>query len=383
MANSPRLTYITTAAFPAPKASSVQVMQMCAAFAEVGALVKLVARQAATQINADVFAHYGLPPIFSFETRPLPRWPRPTDLLQAQAVFAEQGSDWICYSRIRDLTAPVLALARGAKAAVEVHGRPATLRERVMLKWIGRHPRGRLFTISEPLQDIYRRDYGLVTHVAPDAVDMSRFNPSLTTAQAREQLGLESGLWVVYVGGLYEGRGLESLFTAVSGLPVNLLIAGGRSPEEVAVWRERAESLGATRIRFEGYQPPARVPLYLFAADVLAMPYGKRVMTPSGEDIAEWISPMKLFEYLAARRPIVSSDLPVLRTVLAHEKNALLVGADDAVGLRAAIERVLRDPALANRLAAEAQQTARRYTWAERAKRILEMIGRDDTNRSS
>ena len=374
MESQPRLTYVTTATFPAPKASSVQVMQMCAAFAEAGALVKLVARRGATSTNADVFAHYDLPRTFSFEARPLPRWPRATDLLQAQAVFAEQGSDWICYSRIRDLTAPVLALARGAKAAVEVHGRPATLRERVMLKWIGRHPRGRLFTISEPLQEIYRRDYGLVTHVAPDAVDMSRFNPLLTTAQAREQLGLESGPWVVYVGGLYEGRGLESLFTAVSGLPVNLLIVGGRSPEEVAAWRERAKSLGATRIRFEGYQPPARVPLYLFAADVLAMPYGKRVMTPSGEDIAEWISPMKLFEYLAAGRPIVSSDLPVLRRVLTHERNALLSAADDAAELRTSIERILREPALAERLAAAACQTAGRYTWAARAKHILELI---------
>ena len=368
-----RLTYITTAAFPAPKASSVQVMQMCAAFAAAGALVKLVARRS-TDTTTDIFSYYGLPPTFEFEVRALSRWPRSHDVLQAQTVFAEPGADWICYSRIRDLTAPTLALMRGAKAAVEVHGPPLTMRERVLLKWIARHPRGRLIAISEPLREFYRRELGLQTFVAPDAVDVSRFEPQLLTNEARAQLGLGEGPWVVYVGGLYEGRGLDQLFHAVSALPAQTLIVGGRSQEEVEIWRERARSAGATRVRFEGYQTPARVPLYLFAADVLVMPYGKRVLSATGEDITHWTSPLKLFEYLAAGRPIVATDLPALRPTLVPDHNALVVAAEDVAGLRAALDRVLNDGVLAMRLATNARQTAGGHTWIERAKRILEFV---------
>lgn len=372
MASQPRLTYITTATFPAQKASSVQVMQMCAAFAEAGALVKLVSRQASSE--ADVFAHYGLKRAFAYEPRLFPRLPRPTDVFQAQAAFNETGSDWICYARGQDTTAPLAALWRGAWAMIEAHGRPVTARQRWTLSWIARHPRGRLIVISEPLRDIYRREYGLESVVAPDGVDMNRFAPSLTAAQARQELGLNDGPWVVYVGGLYAGRGLETLFEAVAGLPVKLLVVGGHDEHEVARWRERAQAAGVTEMCFAGYQPPARVPLYLFAADILAMPYSAETKTPSGEDTTGWMSPLKLYEYLAAGRPIVGSDLPALRTVLKHEENALLTPPDEVTGLQNAIRKLLVESELAARLAANARQTATEHSWVARARLLLGLV---------
>jgi glycosyltransferase involved in cell wall biosynthesis len=375
MKNPTRLTYITTASFPAQKASSVQVMQMCAAFAAAGALVKLVARQSKT--TGDVLAHYGLQPTFEFSPRPFSGWPRAGDVFQLQAALAEPGRDWICYSRGQDLTAPLTALWRGATALVEAHGRPATARQRILLGYIARHPRGRLIVISEPLQEIYQRDYGLRSFVAPDGVDVSRFEPRRTTADAQQSLGLEPGPWVVYVGGLYAGRGLETLFAACGRLPVKLLIVGGRDQTEVEHWRERATQLGVGNVRFTGYQPPAQVPLYLFAADILAMPYSARTLTPSGEDTTAWMSPLKLYEYLAAGRPIVASDLPALRSTLIPEQNALLARPDDVESLRASIERLLNDPALGQRLGPTAHQTALAHSWTNRARLILELASFD------
>ncbi len=371
MENAPRLTYITTASFPINKASSVQVMQMCAAFAEAGALVKLVAPPNNT--GADVFAHYGLASTFKLAFAQWPKWPRPADVFQMQAAFAEHGSDWICYARGRDLTAPIVALLRGARAALEVHGLPATARERVMLKWIARQARARVITISEPLKEHYRRKFGIETHLAPDAVDLKRFEPPLTKNDARERLGLDAGPWAVYVGGLYAGRGLETLFAAAAGLPVKVLIVGGRDEADVAAWREKAAA-SAARVRFEGYQAPARIPLYLFAADILAMPYGSRIFTGSGEDITAWTSPLKLYEYLAAGRPIVSTDVAAVRGVLVHEVNALLAMPDDVESLRATLARLLSDEALAARLAANARAQANDHTWVARAKYILELM---------
>ena len=251
-----------------------------------------------------------------------------------------------------------------------------------MLKWIARQARARVVTISDPLREHYRREFGIETHLAPDAVDLNRFDPPLAKEEARARLGLEEGPWVVYVGGLYAGRGLETLFAAAAGLPVKVLIVGGRDEADVAAWREKVPpdlsggkaAASAARVRFEGYQAPARVPLYLFAADILAMPYGSRIFTGSGEDITAWTSPLKLYEYLAAGRPIVSTDVPAVRGTLAHEANALLAMPDDVESLRAALARLLSDEALATRLAANAQAKANDHTWVARAKFILELM---------
>ena len=88
----------------------------------------------------------------------------------------------------------------------------------------------------------------------------------------------------------------------------------------------------------------------------------------------EHTSPLKLFEYMAAGRPIVASDLPSLREVLRHGDNAWLVQPDDPAALAQGIQHLLAEPALAARLAAQAQEEVQAYTWEQRAERILSFV---------
>jgi glycosyltransferase involved in cell wall biosynthesis len=101
------------------------------------------------------------------------------------------------------------------------------------------------------------------------------------------------------------------------------------------------------------------------------MPYQQKVAASSGGDIARYLSPMKLFEYLACQRPIVSSNLAVLQEVL-NPQNAILAPADDLAAWERAIQSLQRDSDLRDRLARQARQDAQRYTWEMRARRILE-----------
>jgi glycosyltransferase involved in cell wall biosynthesis len=100
------------------------------------------------------------------------------------------------------------------------------------------------------------------------------------------------------------------------------------------------------------------------------MPYQRRVAASSGCDISAYLSPMKLFEYLACGRVICSSDLPVLREVL-NEHNAILLPPEDLSAWVEALRRVQRDPSLRASLARAAGQTAAAYTWEERVRRVL------------
>ena len=77
---------------------------------------------------------------------------------------------------------------------------------------------------------------------------------------------------------------------------------------------------------------------------------------------------------MAAERPIVASDLPSLREVLHHERNALLVAPDEPNALAEDVTRLLNDKALANRLATAARLEVESRTWTRRAAAISEFL---------
>jgi glycosyltransferase involved in cell wall biosynthesis len=117
-------------------------------------------------------------------------------------------------------------------------------------------------------------------------------------------------------------------------------------------------------VTFTGLVEPARVPELLARADILVLP------NPASAISTRYTSPLKLFEYMAAGRPIVSSDLPSIREILRDNVNALLVAPGDPMALASAIDRLLRDPALAARLARTALDEVPSYSWQRRAERL-------------
>ena len=110
--------------------------------------------------------------------------------------------------------------------------------------------------------------------------------------------------------------------------------------------------------------------------DVLLAPYQEDTRVPGGLNTARWMSPIKIFEYMASRKPILCSDLPVLREVLCHEENALLLPPREPQAWASALARLNSDAALAERLAETALRNfEERHTWQERARKILEFSG--------
>jgi glycosyltransferase involved in cell wall biosynthesis len=101
------------------------------------------------------------------------------------------------------------------------------------------------------------------------------------------------------------------------------------------------------------------------------MPYARKIAVSSGGDTAAYASPMKAFEYLAAGRAILASDLPVFHEVLDSD-NCLLLPPEDIDAWNHALHRVLADRRLRQSLGSQARQDARAYDWTERAKKAVE-----------
>jgi glycosyltransferase involved in cell wall biosynthesis len=177
----------------------------------------------------------------------------------------------------------------------------------------------------------------------------------------------------VYAGHLYPWKGVDTLIAALTHAPsLRARIIGGHPAEpDLARVQAQAQTAGVMdRVEFIGLQPPPAVAALLSSADILVLP--NRTSSVS----AHYTSPLKLFEYLAAGRPIVASDLPALREVLRHGENAWLTAPDDAAALAAGIKQVLADPALAIRLARTAFEEASRYSWERRAEQLEQVIAR-------
>jgi glycosyltransferase involved in cell wall biosynthesis len=104
---------------------------------------------------------------------------------------------------------------------------------------------------------------------------------------------------------------------------------------------------------------------YQAAADVLLAPYSGTLRW------ARYASPLKVFEYMAARRPMVVSDLPVLHEVLRHDENAWFVPAADGFALAEGVMRLLDHPDAAGRIASAAHERAHEYTWSRRARAVI------------
>lgn len=115
--------------------------------------------------------------------------------------------------------------------------------------------------------------------------------------------------------------------------------------------------------------PLRQVPAWYARSDITLLPYQRDIPTVAT------MSPLKMFEAMAAGRPIVAADLPAIREVLTHEYTALLVPPDDPGAWARAIERLRADRPLACRLAANARTEAVKYSWIARAKRIAQAIG--------
>jgi glycosyltransferase involved in cell wall biosynthesis len=176
----------------------------------------------------------------------------------------------------------------------------------------------------------------------------------------------ENSLVIGYAGHLYPWKGVDVLIRALEQLPdARALIVGG-FPTESDLDRARllARQLKVEhRIEFTGQVEPARVPALLAETDILVLP---TVATAS----AIYTSPLKLFEYFAAGRPIVASDLPPVREIVRDGENGLLFEAGSPESLAAAIRRVQEDTHLAERLARTAFGEADKYGWSRRAERL-------------
>ncbi len=363
-----KIAAIAGATIPSDTANSLQVMKACQALVQAGHEVTLLVP--GVQSSAvDLRQHYGLHTEFPIEwLRSSSRRMFTSDSVRrARALKADLIYTWFPQSA-------VFGLLRGLPVVFEIHIQPAgsfgPLWHRLFAVLPGRK---RLASITRALVEMLERDFNLRFRdlevvIAPNGVDLERFASLPDPVTARRQLGLHEAPTVMCTGHLYAGRGADLFLALAKSLPQAQFVWAGGRPEDVQRWKQQA---GSDNVHFTGFIPNQNLPLYQAAADILLMPYSRSIMGSSGSaDSASVASPMKMFEYMAAGRAIVSADLPVIREVL-NEKNAAFCRPDEIGEWKLAIETLLGDRVRRTSLGSQANQDVQGYTWLARARRIL------------
>jgi glycosyltransferase involved in cell wall biosynthesis len=343
-------------------------MKVCQAFTQLGhdVILLLPGLQPEGLNSTTLQQHYGLRMLFNIEwlsarTRRIFPW---------EAVWhaRRHGADLLY---VWPLQSAALGLLAGMPVLLELHdfpsGRFGPLWLRLFLALPGQK---RLLPITDALRRALHLPTGQ-TLVAPDGVDLERYASLPDPEPARRELGLPAAPTVLCTGHLYQGRGADLFLALAEKFPqASFVWVGGRSVD-VNTWASRAFAQALTNVTFTGFVPNERIPLYQSAAEVLLMPYQRIVATSSGGNTAGICSPMKMFEYMAAGRAILTSDLPVLREVL-DETTAIFCPSDDIGAWESALGGLLSDEKLRQALGQRARCAVEQYSWVERTKLTLE-----------
>ncbi len=377
--------------------NATQVINACAGLAKIpGIRLTLITPKATEKaakdsqgdeetvdnFRGDVWEFYGLEPCFRIRFVENPPWLRNRTQLRyyrilggLYALFSEcarQREDFIIYSRALKSSRLLHYLMRFLAPThyrgffCELHDLPNHLD---YLKYV----RGAL-TNSEALRQDVLKNTTVIrsdrTRTARNGVALNGVAGHEDRTTLRKRLGLPSECrLIVYTGRLKAEKGVDVLIRAFTRLDLRTdtrLLLIGKLYDDLR--KRLPEPQHLSGVEFLGFMPPAEVHQYQRCADILVLPSTREL------SYDRYTMPLKMFEYMAAGRPVIASRLEGICEVIRHRHNGLLVEPSNPEQLAEALRELLDNPELRRSLAAKAQEDVLQYTWEARAQRVVSFI---------
>ena len=353
-----KLTYLAASTLPSNGADAVHVMNICKAFALEGVEVTLIARSSDSTEN--VFDYYGVERnLFKIYlvNRPNVRviggflyginvariynkLPKP-DIIYARSMHALR--------RVNPKTVPFF---------FESHWKPQNrIYSNWQKMWLNQKNLIKFIFISEGLKTIY-------TTIFPSKVDKFKvLHDACNTPKIHRETPTNKRLQVGYVGSFFKGNGYRLIPLMAKKLTdVDFHIVGGKDPE----LSQLKKTYPLNNLIFYGHVAHKELSPIYSKIDVMIAPYQDDV--PS----LDWMSPMKLFEYMSYAKAIIVSDYPVIREVL-NDSNSILVKSKDLNAWVNAIELLKNQTTRLQKGASAFSHFIENYTWSIRAKEIIKL----------
>ncbi|WP_006788482.1 glycosyltransferase family 4 protein [Thiorhodospira sibirica] len=268
-------------------------------------------------------------------------------LAQADTLYTRDA--WLAYTLCQ----------HGLRCHLEVHEVAPLHASGLLADVIALHRAGRIAS----LLPISQAAFNLLAHagaestrmyVVPSAADIEAFAQIMPLQP--EHLQRPVG---IYAGTITHSRGLGILQAiADSGHCEVLLVGTLKHPLQAR-----------SGLHLQGFVPPADIPALYGRAGLALMPYQPDLRH------AGVISPLKIYEAMAAGRAVLASDLPAIREIIRHGENGFLLPPDQPGAWIAQIQQLQQQPELALMVAQRARQAAQQHSWQHRAERLVQILG--------
>ena len=379
--------YIANIRLPTKKAHGRTIVNTCAGLAALGHHVRLcVPKRRNHETPQNPFQYYGVPDVFSLcrymsiDVFFLERYlGKSAYWIQAMSFYVGIFLRFLFRSRketcvyTRDILGAALGYI-GYKVIWEVHSLP---HNPTRARWV--------YLLGRKVQHIIVISHGLKQqlagagvdasriHVLPSGVDMAIFDTKLSVAEAKQTQGLAEQPFVLGYMGRFrtmgEGKGVEYVIRLLSACraPYYFLAVGATDTE-----RQEAEAFAAAygvapQVRCVSFVSQEELASYMQACDAFVMPY------PNTPHYATHMSPVKMFEYMAAHRPIIAPRLPSITSILS-DNECYLYDPDDDESFLKAVNECQQHPTDRARKADQAYALVQTYTYEQRNAKIATLI---------
>ena len=179
---------------------------------------------------------------------------------------------------------------------------------------------------------------------------------------------------LLYIGTLADWQGLEVVIRSLPHIlekqPVQLRIVGRGRSRQRKLLAKQIRKLGVDEhVLVQPAVPHHEVPALIAGSDICIAPLGL-----NDRNVTQGACPIKVLEYMASGRPLLASNMPIVRELVREDVDALLFSPNDPLDLARQVLALLNDVELSERLAdSAAERVLTKFTWHESQKKLLKV----------
>jgi len=364
---------------PTEKAHGFQIAKMCESFALQGEIVELIIPRRDNFIKEDIFDYYNVEKNFeikhldSFDFFKLEKFigSKLAFYLQSLAFKFKVGklkveSNGVVMTRNPEIVR--VLKKKKIKVFYDAHRWPETKRQ--IFKHMLKNVDGVICNSIGTAQAFKGNGFVNIL-VAPNGVDLKEYKKDVdkTEIKNKYKLPLDKKI-LMYVGHLYDWKGVDTVMEAakeVENKDLVFVFVGG-TKKDIENYKSISKENNLENVIFLGHVKKTEIAFLQKTADVLLLPN-----KPINRESEKYTSPIKMFEYMASGVVVLASNLSSIREVL-NKKNAILFQADNLKDFLDKINIIFSNNEKAKELSKQALIDVRKYSWEERAKKIINFV---------
>lgn len=229
------------------------------------------------------------------------------------------------------------------------------------------------FTVSNQIKE-YFVDHGIppeFMHVIPNGADPDRFRPDIPCDDVKRKYDLYDHTVLGFVGSFIYWHGIENLTNIIDKTlnvykEAKFLMVGEGGPMKPVLEKFIADNKLQDRAILTGFVSHEDIPKYIAAMDIVLAPYPQLDFF--------YYSPVKIYEYMACGKPVVTTRIGQIAEIIEHRQNGFLTEPDNIENIEVIIHELMREPELREKTGSAARRDVlEKFTWKKRGEKLSEL----------